>query len=176
MLCVSCYVLLCHAHILEDLYDLISFESNRLLGIRIDSNRVDSSRFVKIFHLPAHLFATWLPVSLVPLNGLPVSQKCLILELTRIVFALRQFDSVWVYWTWVHISQQGHKCTLPYLTYFTFPLQKCPFEAITIINLPSNLEKETTHRYSANSFKLHRFVCQQSCYSSTVSFDFKPLL
>ena len=35
-------------------------------------------------------------------------------------------------------------------------VKKCPFEAITIINLPSNLEKETTHRYSANSFKLHR--------------------
>ncbi|XP_041358103.1 ATP-binding cassette sub-family E member 1-like [Gigantopelta aegis] len=34
--------------------------------------------------------------------------------------------------------------------------KKCPFEAISIINLPSNLEKETTHRYSANSFKLHR--------------------
>jgi len=34
--------------------------------------------------------------------------------------------------------------------------QKCPFEAITIINLPSNLEKHTTHRYSKNSFKLHR--------------------
>lgn len=34
--------------------------------------------------------------------------------------------------------------------------KKCPFEAITIINLPSNLEKDTTHRYSANSFKLHR--------------------
>ena len=34
--------------------------------------------------------------------------------------------------------------------------QKCPFEAIAIINLPSNLEKDTTHRYSANSFKLHR--------------------
>jgi len=34
--------------------------------------------------------------------------------------------------------------------------KKCPFEAITIINLPSNLNKETTHRYSANSFKLHR--------------------
>ena len=42
-------------HILEGLYDLISVESNRLLGIRIDSNRVDSSRFVRIFHLPAHL-------------------------------------------------------------------------------------------------------------------------
>ena len=53
MLCVPCYVLLCHAHILEGLYDLISVESNRLLGIRIDSNRVDSSRFVKIFHLPS---------------------------------------------------------------------------------------------------------------------------
>ena len=52
MLCVPCYVLLCHAHILEGLYDLISVESNRLLGIRIDSNRLDSSRFVKIFHLP----------------------------------------------------------------------------------------------------------------------------
>lgn len=35
-------------------------------------------------------------------------------------------------------------------------LQKCPFDAITIINLPSNLEKHTTHRYSKNSFKLHR--------------------
>lgn len=35
-------------------------------------------------------------------------------------------------------------------------VKKCPFEAVTIINLPSNLEKETTHRYSANSFKLHR--------------------
>lgn len=34
--------------------------------------------------------------------------------------------------------------------------KKCPFEAIQIINLPSNLEKDTTHRYSANSFKLHR--------------------
>ncbi|KAF6777611.1 hypothetical protein AHF37_02897 [Paragonimus kellicotti] len=35
-------------------------------------------------------------------------------------------------------------------------VKKCPFEAIQIINLPSNLEKEVTHRYSANSFKLHR--------------------
>ncbi|CAC5392166.1 ABCE1 [Mytilus coruscus] len=33
---------------------------------------------------------------------------------------------------------------------------KCPFEVITIINLPSNIEKDTTHRYSANSLKLHR--------------------
>ncbi|XP_017773318.1 PREDICTED: ATP-binding cassette sub-family E member 1 [Nicrophorus vespilloides] len=35
-------------------------------------------------------------------------------------------------------------------------VKKCPFEAITIINLPSNLERETTHRYGKNSFKLHR--------------------
>ncbi|KAJ1333942.1 ATP-binding cassette sub-family E member 1 [Microdochium nivale] len=34
--------------------------------------------------------------------------------------------------------------------------KKCPFEAITIINLPTNLETQVTHRYSANSFKLHR--------------------
>ncbi|GFQ99289.1 ATP-binding cassette sub-family E member 1 [Trichonephila clavata] len=35
-------------------------------------------------------------------------------------------------------------------------VKKCPFEAVSIINLPSNLEKDTTHRYSQNSFKLHR--------------------
>ncbi|KIW01313.1 translation initiation factor RLI1 [Verruconis gallopava] len=34
--------------------------------------------------------------------------------------------------------------------------KKCPFDAITIINLPTNLESQVTHRYSANSFKLHR--------------------
>lgn len=35
-------------------------------------------------------------------------------------------------------------------------VKKCPFEAITIINLPKNLERDTTHRYGPNSFKLHR--------------------
>lgn len=35
-------------------------------------------------------------------------------------------------------------------------VKKCPFDALTIINLPSNLARDTTHRYSANSFKLHR--------------------
>jgi len=35
-------------------------------------------------------------------------------------------------------------------------VKKCPFDAITIINLPSNLDKDTTHRYGPNSFKLHR--------------------
>merc|ERR1712000_197157 len=35
-------------------------------------------------------------------------------------------------------------------------VKKCPFDAINIINLPKNLEKETTHRYGANAFKLHR--------------------
>ncbi|KAK8196598.1 Fe-S cluster-binding ribosome biosynthesis protein [Zalaria obscura] len=34
--------------------------------------------------------------------------------------------------------------------------KKCPFDAINIINLPTNLESQVTHRYSANSFKLHR--------------------
>jgi len=35
-------------------------------------------------------------------------------------------------------------------------VKKCPFEAITIINLPKDLHKETTHRYGPNTFKLHR--------------------
>ncbi|KAJ1662533.1 Fe-S cluster-binding ribosome biosynthesis protein [Coemansia sp. RSA 1813] len=35
-------------------------------------------------------------------------------------------------------------------------VKKCPFDAITIINLPTDLSKQTTHRYGPNSFKLHR--------------------
>ena len=42
------------------------------------------------------------------------------------------------------------------LTHHFVFLQKCPFDAINIINLPKNLEKETTHRYGPNTFKLHR--------------------
>src|SRR6266436_4801180 len=34
--------------------------------------------------------------------------------------------------------------------------RRCPFEAIAIINLPTNLESQVTHRYTANAFKLHR--------------------
>lgn len=35
-------------------------------------------------------------------------------------------------------------------------VKKCPFKAITIINLPSNMTKDCSHRYGENSFKLHR--------------------
>jgi ATP-binding cassette, sub-family E, member 1 len=35
-------------------------------------------------------------------------------------------------------------------------VRQCPFDAIQIINLPKDLDKETTHRYGANGFKLHR--------------------
>ncbi|EKD05123.1 iron-sulfur protein required for ribosome biogenesis and translation initiation, Rli1p [Trichosporon asahii var. asahii CBS 8904] len=35
-------------------------------------------------------------------------------------------------------------------------VKKCPFEAIQILNLPTNLETHVTHRYAANAFKLHR--------------------
>jgi ATP-binding cassette subfamily E protein 1 len=35
-------------------------------------------------------------------------------------------------------------------------VKKCPFGAISIINLPKSLERDTTHRYGPNSFKLHR--------------------
>ena len=37
-----------------------------------------------------------------------------------------------------------------------YVFKECPFNAITIVNLPKNLEKQTTHRYGHNSFKLHR--------------------
>lgn len=35
-------------------------------------------------------------------------------------------------------------------------VKKCPFGAIEIINLPKDLDKDTTHRYGPNQFKLHR--------------------
>ncbi|BEI85564.1 hypothetical protein CcaverHIS002_0509650 [Cutaneotrichosporon cavernicola] len=35
-------------------------------------------------------------------------------------------------------------------------VKKCPFEAISILNLPTNLSTHVTHRYAANAFKLHR--------------------
>src|SRR5579862_8736339 len=34
--------------------------------------------------------------------------------------------------------------------------RECPFKAIQIINIPTSLSKETTHRYGPNGFKLHR--------------------
>ena len=35
-------------------------------------------------------------------------------------------------------------------------IKRCPFDAIRIINLPKGLENQVSHRYGANSFKLHR--------------------
>lgn len=35
-------------------------------------------------------------------------------------------------------------------------VKRCPFNAIIIINLPKDLTKELSHRYSQNGFKLHR--------------------
>uniref|UniRef100_A0A7S1T868 Probable ATP-dependent transporter ycf16 n=1 Tax=Compsopogon caeruleus TaxID=31354 RepID=A0A7S1T868_9RHOD len=35
-------------------------------------------------------------------------------------------------------------------------VKKCPFEAIQIINLPKDLDRDTVHRYGPNTFKLHR--------------------
>jgi ATP-binding cassette subfamily E protein 1 len=35
-------------------------------------------------------------------------------------------------------------------------VKKCPFHCITVVNLPEELDKEVTHRYGINGFKLHR--------------------
>lgn len=35
-------------------------------------------------------------------------------------------------------------------------IKKCPFEAISIVNLPDELEKDCCHRFGANAFKLYR--------------------
>jgi ATP-binding cassette subfamily E protein 1 len=35
-------------------------------------------------------------------------------------------------------------------------IKKCPFKAISIVNLPDELEKDCSHRFGANTFKLYR--------------------
>ncbi|KAL2944130.1 ABC transporter E family member 1, partial [Bienertia sinuspersici] len=40
--------------------------------------------------------------------------------------------------------------------------EDCPSEAIQIINLPKDLNKDTTHRYGLNTFKLHRLRVSRS--------------
>ncbi|MEM2440307.1 MAG: 4Fe-4S binding protein, partial [Candidatus Bathyarchaeia archaeon] len=35
-------------------------------------------------------------------------------------------------------------------------IKKCPFNAISIVNLPDELEKDCTHRFGPNTFKLYR--------------------
>jgi len=35
-------------------------------------------------------------------------------------------------------------------------IKKCPFKAISIVNLPDELEKECSHRFGKNTFKLYR--------------------
>ncbi len=41
-------------------------------------------------------------------------------------------------------------------------VRKCPFEAITIVNLPDELEKKVIHRYGPNAFKLYGLPTPQS--------------
>ena len=59
-----------------------------------------------------------------------------------------------VYWMWYLCQKVG----IPPCLYFNplIELLRCPFEAIAIINLPTDLESQVTHRYTANAFKLHR--------------------
>lgn len=75
--------------------------------------------------------------------------------------------------SWVQYKTQAfvNKLCAP-IIYYLFQFQKCPFGALSIVNLPSNLEKETTHRYCANAFKLHRyFIFQVSKRQKIQGFD-----
>jgi len=40
-------------------------------------------------------------------------------------------------------------------------VKKCPFQAVSIVNLPEEIEGECSHRYGANSFKLYRLPIPQ---------------
>ncbi|KAB1226243.1 ABC transporter E family member 2 [Morella rubra] len=55
-------------------------------------------------------------------------------------------------------------------------VKKCPFEAIQIINLPKDLDKDTTHRYGPNTFKLHRLREQDTALTGYQSQDLGKFL
>src|ERR1700677_1827177 len=57
---------------------------------------------------------------------------------------------------WYLCQKVSYDCTRGDASKFTVIHGRCPFEAIAIINLPTNLESQVTHRYTANAFKLHR--------------------
>jgi len=40
-------------------------------------------------------------------------------------------------------------------------IKKCPFNAISIVNLPAELERDCSHRYGVNAFKLYRLPVPQ---------------
>lgn len=40
-------------------------------------------------------------------------------------------------------------------------IKKCPFDAISIVNLPAELERDCSHRYGVNAFKLYRLPVAQ---------------
>ncbi len=40
-------------------------------------------------------------------------------------------------------------------------IKKCPFHAISIVNLPAELERDCSHRYGVNAFKLYRLPVPQ---------------
>lgn len=54
-----------------------------------------------------------------------------------------------------HLCQKVSRAANEFVVVVLTP-RRCPFEAIAIINLPTNLESQVTHRYTANAFKLHR--------------------
>lgn len=67
-----------------------------------------------------------------------------------VLLVFRTFNAGLVITPVVVVMRHALLCLAPVM------LQKCPFDAIMIINLPKNLEGHTTHRYGPNSFKLHR--------------------
>ncbi|MEM2994471.1 MAG: ribosome biogenesis/translation initiation ATPase RLI [Candidatus Bathyarchaeia archaeon] len=42
-------------------------------------------------------------------------------------------------------------------------IKKCPFKAVSIVNLPDELEKDCSHRFGENAFKLYRLPTPSPC-------------
>jgi len=53
-------------------------------------------------------------------------------------------------------EQLGHPVITDLCTACGICVRKCPFEAITIVNLPSELGEECVHQYGPSGFKLFR--------------------
>ena len=47
-------------------------------------------------------------------------------------------------------------------------VKKCPFKALSIVNVPDELEETCTHRFGPNAFKLYRLPCLERYSASLV--------
>ena len=85
------------------------------------------------------------------------------LRLIQNTFAEDKYE-VWTYYKWSYLavdpllipSLESSRISLLIFNSSGICVKKCPFEALSIVNLPDALEAEHLHRFGPNSFTLYR--------------------